>query len=101
VAAPPPPAAQPAPVFDEEQEFQAVRAMAAQQQWTAARQRMLALAVRPPQPKRFRAYLSYLRGREAQAEGRLRDAEMDFNRALQDNPELPEAKQALAGLRRR
>ena len=62
---------------------------------------MHALAVRMPQSKQYRALLCYARGREAHAAGRLDEASREYQQALQLDPDLAMAKQAVAELRRR
>lgn len=104
-AAPLPPTPRPspprAPVFDERAALQAALDLLATKDWIAARQALHALAARVPQSKQYRALLCYTRGREAQAGGRIEDAALELQRALQLDPELAIAKQALAELRRR
>ncbi len=100
----PSPAPPPRPrdgVFDERAALQQALDLLAAKDWTAARQTLHALAARVPQSKPYRALLCYTRGREAQALGRLDDATMELQRALQLDPDLAIAKQALAELRRR
>jgi hypothetical protein len=60
-----------------------------------------ALAAKMPQSRQYRALLCYARGRETQATGRIDDAEMEFQRALQLDPELEIAKQAIRELGRK
>lgn len=69
--------------------------------WTGARQILHALATRVPQSKQYRALLCYARGRETQATGRVDDALMEFQRALQLDPDLEIAKQAVRELQRK
>lgn len=64
--------------------------------WSDARKALHALAARYPQEKKYRALLSYARGREAQDDSRRDDARAEFARALQLDPELSVAKAALA-----
>ena len=90
-----------APVFDERIELQQALDLMAAKNWLAARQAMHALAARVPQSKQYRALLCYTRGREAQATGRGEEAALEFQRALQLDPELSQAKSALAELLRR
>jgi hypothetical protein len=63
--------------------------------WTQARITLHALAVKMPTDKRFRAYLAYARGREAQDAGRLDEARSEFARALSMDPGLSAAQQGL------
>jgi Tfp pilus assembly protein PilF len=67
-------------------------------QWEAARQTLAALAARAPDVPRYRALLSYARGREAQLAHRLDEARVELQDALQIDPELQLAKTALAEL---
>ena len=69
--------------------------------WTPAREALNNLATRVPQSKNYRALLGYARGREAQAAGRHQEAELEYLRALQLDPELALAKQALAEVQQR
>jgi len=64
--------------------------------WTDARKALHALAARNPKEKRYRALLSYARGREAQDGNRRDEARTEFARALQLDPDLQVAKAALA-----
>jgi hypothetical protein len=64
-------------------------------QWTEARKLLHALAARVPTERSYRALLSYARGRENQDLGRHDDARTEFLRALQLDPELTAAKNAL------
>jgi hypothetical protein len=100
---PPPPAtrATTPPVLDERAALQQALDFLAAKSWAAARQALHTLAARVPQSKQYRALLCYTRGREAQAQGRADDATLEFQRALQLDPDLASAKQALAELRRR
>ena len=72
-----------------------------EQNWTGARQVLQNLAARVPASKNYRALLGYARGREAQAAGRIDDASLEYQRALQLDPELSLAKAALAEVQRR
>ncbi len=65
-------------------------------QWTEARKTLHALAARNSKEKKYRALLSYARGREAQDGNRRDEARTEFARALQLDPELSVAKAALA-----
>jgi hypothetical protein len=69
--------------------------------WTAARQCLHALAATVPQSKQYRALLCYTRGREAHAAGRADEALLEYQRALQLDPDLGQVKQAVAELQRR
>lgn len=87
--------------FDEERELAAAMALLREQNWTAARQAFHALAARMPQSRQYRALLCYARGRETQGSGRVDDAVLEYQRALQLDPELEIAKQALRDLGRK
>jgi hypothetical protein len=67
-------------------------------QWDAARAALTALAARNPDTPRYRALLAYARGREAQLAGRLDEARVELQDALQLDSELQLAKTALAEL---
>jgi hypothetical protein len=88
-------------VFDERSALAHALELVTAQSWTAARQALHALAARVPQSKQYRALLCYTRGREAQAAGHSDEATLEFQRALQLDPELGHAKQALADIQRR
>jgi len=87
--------------FDETAELAGALEMLTARNWAAARQALHALAARVPQSKQYRALLCYTRGREAQAGGRNDEAVQELQRALQLDPDLQLAKQALAELQRR
>lgn len=89
------------PVFDERIELQQVLDALGQNNWGAAKALLNGLAARVPASKQYRALLAYTRGREAQAAGRGEDAVMEFQRALQLDPNLQQAKSAMAELLRR
>jgi hypothetical protein len=89
------------PAFDEQRALAEVQTMMQARQWGAARQAMHSLAARVPQSRSYRALLCYARGREAQQAGRSDDAALEFQRALQLDPDLAVAKQALAEAQRR
>lgn len=67
-------------------------------QWDAARAALTALAARNPDTPRYRALIAYARGREAQLAGRLDEARVELQDALQLDSELQLAKTALAEL---
>jgi len=69
--------------------------------WNGARLAFHALAAKVPQSRQYRALLCYARGRETQATGRADDAAMEFQRALQLDPDLEIAKEALRDLGRK
>jgi Tfp pilus assembly protein PilF len=87
--------------FDEHRELALAMNLLSSNNWTHARQTLHALAAKIPQSKQYRALLCYTRGREAQANGRTEEAQLEFQRALQLDPELAMAKQALSELTRR
>jgi hypothetical protein len=89
------------PVFDERVELQQVLDALGLKNWGAAKALLNGLAARVPASKQYRALLAYTRGREAQTAGRGEDAVMEFQRALQLDPDLQQAKSAMAELLRR
>lgn len=94
--------AQPASrVFDEQAELRTAMDMLAAKNFAAARQAFHALAAKIPQSRHYRALLCYARGRETAASGRIDDAVMEFQRALQLDSELEIAKQAIRELGRK
>jgi hypothetical protein len=95
------PLAKPSAVFDERAEFQLVLDALAAKSWHQAKTLLNNLAARVPSSKQYRALLAYSRGREAQTAGRGEDAVMEFQRALQFDPDLQQAKSAMAELLRR
>jgi hypothetical protein len=91
----------PAAAFDERAALDQALSLIQARNWGTARQVLHTLAARIPQSKQYRALLCFVRGREAQAAGRSEDAVLEFQRALQLDPELAQAKLAIAELRRR
>jgi hypothetical protein len=89
------------PPFDERAALRESLMLLNEQNWAGARQVLQNLAARVPASKNYRALLGYARGREAQAAGRIEDASLEFQRALQLDPELSLAKAALAEVQRR
>ncbi len=87
--------------FDEKLALQEALQLMSQHNWAGARTAMQHLAARVPQSKPYRALLCYARGREAQAAGKPDDAAAEFQRALQLDPDLVQAKLALAEVKRR
>jgi hypothetical protein len=87
--------------FDEQTALNDALALLNKQQWTPARLALHALAARVPQSRQYRGLLCYARGREALVAGRPDDAAQEYQRALQLDPDLAQAKQALAELKRR
>ncbi|HEY5923882.1 MAG TPA: hypothetical protein VIV11_19520 [Kofleriaceae bacterium] len=86
---------------DESAELKHAMDLLTSKDWTAARLAFHALAAKVPQSRQYRALLCYARGRETQATGRADDATMEFQRALQLDPELQIAKDALRDLGRK
>ena len=86
------------PGFDEKRVLAAAHELLSSGQWTPARQAFHALATRVPQSRHYRALLSYAKARETLAERRLDDARLELEHALQLDPELVMAKDALAKL---
>lgn len=90
----------PAASFDERGALREAMILLDTKQWMAARQALHNLAAKVPQSKSYRALLCLARGREAQAAGRPDEALLEYERALQHEPELAQAKQAIAELPR-
>lgn len=89
------------PVFDERTAHRDAMIALNEQDWTKARQTLQQLAQHRPQSKNYGALLAYARGREAQKLGRVSEALLEYQRALELEPDLAMAKQALAELQRR
>lgn len=89
------------PVFDERQALRECLMMLNERKWSDARQALHQLAAKVPQSKNYRALLCYARGREAHAANKPEDAQLEYQRALQLDPDLDLAKQAIAELGRR
>ena len=87
--------------LDEESELRNAMALVDNKDWTAARAAFHALAAKVPQSRRYRALLCYVRGRETQALGRNDDALLEFQRALQLDPDLEVAKGAIREVQRK
>ena len=87
--------------MDEDAELKRAHDLLKSNDWTGARLAFHALAAKVPQSRQYRALLCYARGRETQATGRNDDAAMEFQRALQLDPELQIAKDALRDLGRK
>ncbi|HUS29002.1 MAG TPA: hypothetical protein VMZ53_10835 [Kofleriaceae bacterium] len=92
---------QPAPAFDERSALREAMMMLNEKRWGDARQALHNLAAKIPQSKSYRALLCLARGREAHAAGRPDEATLEYQRALQLDPNLDLANQALAELGRR
>jgi hypothetical protein len=88
-------------VSNEDAEVQHAMSLLSSNDWTGARLAFHALAAKQPQARQYRALLCYARGRETQATGRPDDAAMEFQRALQLDPDLELAKVALRELGRK
>lgn len=69
-----------------------------QRQWEPARAAIAALVGRSPTAPKYQALLCYTRGREAQLERRIDEARVELDSALQLDPDLQLAKNALAEL---
>jgi hypothetical protein len=89
------------PAFDERAAHREAMISLNEQDWAKARQTLQTLAQHRPQSKNYGALLAYARGREAQKLGRVADAALEFQRALELEPDLAMAKQALAEVQRR
>lgn len=76
----------------------AILDLLSRQQWDQARTALHQLAARDPSSKRVRALSAYARGREAQLDGRVDDARVELQDALDLDPELSPAKTALTEL---
>jgi hypothetical protein len=87
--------------FDETAALNEALSFMEQRNWTAARQCLHALAAKVPQSKQYRALLCYARGREAHGAGRGEEALLEYQRALQLDPDLAQVKQAVGELQRR
>jgi hypothetical protein len=87
--------------FDEQTELRAAMDLLSSKNYPAARQAFHALAAKMPQSRQYRALLCYARGRETAASGRIDDAVLEFQRALQLDSELEIAKQAIRELGRK
>lgn len=87
--------------FDERAAVREALMLLNDQSWSEARQALSTLAAKVPQSKNYRALLGYARGREAQTAGRTDEAALEYQRALELDPQLAMAKQALAEVQRR
>jgi hypothetical protein len=88
-------------VSDDDPDFKKALQLIASRQWAEAGQLFMKLRGRDNSSKRFRALHCYTRAREAEAAGQRAAAVQELERALQFEPDLPEAKSALAELHRR
>ena len=89
------------PAFDERAALRESLMHINDESWAAARATLSTLATKVPQSKNYRALLGYVRGREAQAAGKTEEAALEYQRALELDPGLTMAKQALAEVQRR
>ncbi len=90
-----------APAFDERTANREAMIQLNEQDWSGARQTLQSLATHRPQSRNYGALLAYARGREAQKLGRAGEAALEVQRALELEPDLAMAKQALAEVQRR
>jgi hypothetical protein len=88
-------------VRDDDPDYKKMLVAVAAKQWAEAAQLLVKLRARDSISKRFKALQCYVRGFEAATAGNRAAAVADFERALQFEPDLPEAKSALAELHRR
>jgi tetratricopeptide (TPR) repeat protein len=84
------------PDADELGAFRQAKQLLELQKWTEAREAFLALATRSPSNFRYRALLAYARGQESLAAGDELRAREEWRRALILDPQLEDAKRALA-----
>jgi tetratricopeptide (TPR) repeat protein len=87
--------------LDENAELQNAMNLLSSKDWSAARSAFHALAAKVPQSRKYRALLCYARGRETQTIGRNDDALLEFQRALQLDPDLDLAKEAIREVQRK
>ncbi len=95
------PPARAATVHDEESMLKQAMDLLSTKDWSGARLAFHALAAKVPQARNYRALLCYARGRETAATGRVDDAVMEFQRALQLDPDLEIAKAAIREVQRK
>jgi hypothetical protein len=88
-------------VRDDDPDYKKMLVAVASKQWSEATPLLVKLRARDSVSKRFKALQCYVRARGLEAEGNRAAAMADFERALQFEPDLPEAKSALAELHRR
>ncbi len=81
-----------------EQELAPIYQLFAQQQLAAAKVALETLVARAPQSTKYRALLSYAKGRAAQLDKRIDEARVELHEALTLDPDLQLAKTALAEL---
>jgi hypothetical protein len=87
--------------LDEETMLKQAMDLLSSKDWSGARLALHALAAKVPQARNYRALLCYARGRETAATGRVDDAVMEFQRALQLDPDLEIAKTAIREVQRK
>lgn len=90
-----------AAAFDERLALREALMSLNEKSWSAAKASLSTLAVKVPHSKQYRSLLCYARGREAHAAGRADEALLEYQRALELDPQLELAKQAMAELTRR
>jgi hypothetical protein len=90
-----------APAFDERAQLQHALDLMKAGDYRAAREALHSLAARVPQSRQYRGLLCFARGREAHVASRFDDAALEYQRALQLDPDLVQAKQALVDAQRR
>ena len=81
-----------------ERELAPIYELFAQQQLAAAKVALETLVARSPQSTKYKALLSYAKGRAAQLEKRIDEARVELHEALTLDPDLQVAKTALAEL---
>ncbi len=81
-----------------ERELVPIYELFAQAQLTAAKVALETLVARSPQSTKYKALLSYAKGRAAQLEKRIDEARVELHEALTLDPDLQLAKTALAEL---
>ncbi|NVB82187.1 MAG: hypothetical protein HOV81_27650, partial [Kofleriaceae bacterium] len=89
------------PAFDERLALREALMSLHEKNWSAAKTALSTLAVKVPHSKQYRSLLCYARGREADAAGHGDEALLEYQRALELDPQLELAKQAMAELTRR
>jgi len=87
------------PVFEERAAFQQALALLQARNWAGARQALETLVTMVPKSKQYRALVCLARGREAQSTGRAEEAFLEYQRALQLDPDLELVQQAVVELR--
>jgi len=82
----------------QDRELAPILELLTQGQFAASRIALETLATRSPEVPRYRALISYAKGREAQLARRIDEARVELQEALQIDPSLELAKTALAEL---